>query len=87
LTYNSCVQIHYVSDTFYCLNFLQFWRGTLEQAQKEFEERNPRGEMTLVIEGLSESAANELPSEEDVKLELRTLLTLVLVHLRYYFNM
>jgi hypothetical protein len=27
-----------------------------------------------VIEGLSESAANELPSEEDVKLELRTLL-------------
>ncbi|KAG0554000.1 hypothetical protein KC19_12G055000 [Ceratodon purpureus] len=52
----------------------EFWRGTLEQAQKEFEERNPRGEMTLVIEGLSESAANELPSEEDVKLELRTLL-------------
>lgn len=52
----------------------QFWRGTLEQAQKEFEERNPRGEITLVIEGLSESAANELPSEEDVKLELRTLL-------------
>ena len=53
----------------------QFWRGTLEQAQKEFEERIPRGEMTLVIEGLSESAANELlPSEEDVTLELRTLL-------------
>ncbi|XP_073386864.1 uncharacterized protein [Physcomitrium patens] len=52
----------------------EFWRGTLQQARKEFEERNPRGEMTLVIEGLSESAADELPTEEDVKAELRALL-------------
>ena len=58
----------------YCLMCFQFWRGTLKQAQREFEERNPRGEMTLVIEGLAESAANELPSEEDVKIELRVLL-------------
>lgn len=52
----------------------EFWRGTLEQAQREFEQRNPRGEMTLVIEGLSETAADELPSEEDVELGLRTLM-------------
>lgn len=34
----------------------------------------PRGEMTLVIEGLSEDAAQELPSEEDIESELQILL-------------
>lgn len=53
---------------------LQFWRGTLEQAQEEFQERVSRGEMTLVIEGLSEDAAQELPSEEDIESELQILL-------------
>ena len=31
----------------------EFWRGTLDDAAAEFTERKPRGEITLVIEGLS----------------------------------
>jgi 16S rRNA (cytidine1402-2'-O)-methyltransferase len=32
----------------------EFWRGTLDAAAAEFTERKPRGEITLVIEGLGE---------------------------------
>eukprot|EP00850_Spirogloea_muscicola_P024014 SM000423S15725 [mRNA] locus=s423:889:2706:- [translate_table: standard] len=35
----------------------EFWRGSLAEAQAEFGQRNPRGEMTLVIEGLDRDAA------------------------------
>lgn len=34
----------------------------------------PRGEMTFVIEGLSEDDAQELPSVEDIESELQILL-------------
>ena len=31
----------------------EFWRGTLSEAIAEFETRQPRGEITLVVEGSS----------------------------------
>eukprot|EP00850_Spirogloea_muscicola_P019692 SM000196S05384 [mRNA] locus=s196:170523:173170:- [translate_table: standard] len=37
----------------------EFWRGSLAEAQAEFGQRNPRGEMTLVIEGLDRHAVAE----------------------------
>lgn len=51
----------------------EFWRGTLEEANVEFSSRNPRGEITLVIQGL-QKADLKGPTDEDIQLELERAL-------------
>jgi len=44
----------------------EFWRGTLSESKREFEERTPRGEITLVIEGFDgDDRALSVESDEE----------------------
>ncbi|KAH7429710.1 hypothetical protein KP509_09G062500 [Ceratopteris richardii] len=51
----------------------EFWRGTLEEALSEFSNRNPRGEITLVVQGWQKAYSQEL-TDEDIKHELEIAL-------------
>lgn len=51
----------------------EFWRGTLEEANLEFSNRSPRGEITLVIQGF-QKADFKGPTDEDIQLELEKAL-------------
>lgn len=51
---------------------LQFWRGTLGEANEAFASRQPKGEITILIEGKLTSD-DETPSEEFLEHELREL--------------
>lgn len=50
----------------------EFWRGTLAEAVQYYQEHNPKGELTLVIAGASESPTPL--TEEQLKAELERLL-------------
>lgn len=50
----------------------EFWRGTLVKAVQYYQEHNPKGELTLVIAGVSESPTPL--TEEQLKAELERLL-------------
>ncbi len=50
----------------------EFWRGTLAKAVQYYQEHNPKGELTLVIAGVSESPTPL--TEEQLKAELERLL-------------
>ncbi|KAG1334135.1 putative ribosomal RNA small subunit methyltransferase I [Cocos nucifera] len=52
----------------------EFWRGTLGEANKIFSTQQPRGEITLLIEGKAKSVA-EVPSDDQLELELRELIS------------
>lgn len=59
----------------YPRNFLfQFWRGNLGEACKAFSAQQPKGEITLLIDG-KEKSADEAPSEDHLELELRELIS------------
>eukprot|EP00250_Pteridium_aquilinum_P013313 c21267_g1_i1 orf=352-942(-) len=47
----------------------EFWRGTLEEANAEFSSRSPRGEITLVIQGLQKHDLKG-PTDEEIQLQL-----------------
>jgi hypothetical protein len=57
-----------------CENGFQFCRGTLEQIRKQFEDQSPRGEITLVIEGIPQSASKQILSEEEIEAQLGSLI-------------
>ncbi|XP_047329490.1 ribosomal RNA small subunit methyltransferase I isoform X2 [Impatiens glandulifera] len=52
----------------------EFWRGTLEEANKSFSTRQPKGEITLLIEGKTECGI-ETPSEAQLENKLRELIS------------
>jgi 16S rRNA C1402 (ribose-2'-O) methylase RsmI len=52
---------------------LQFWRGTLGEANEAFATRLPKGEITLLIEGNSISA-DETPSDDFLEHELKEMM-------------
>ncbi|CAM6037801.1 unnamed protein product [Sphagnum compactum] len=52
----------------------EFCRGTLEQIRKQFEDQSPRGEITLVIEGIPQSASKQILSEEEIEAQLGSLI-------------
>ncbi|PKI49643.1 uncharacterized protein LOC116213500 [Punica granatum] len=52
----------------------EFWRGTLCEAKEEFLTRQPRGEITLLIEGKT-SSEPEAPSDTQLENELRRLIS------------
>ncbi|KAJ7535387.1 hypothetical protein O6H91_12G031000 [Diphasiastrum complanatum] len=52
----------------------EFWRGTLDQALKEFQERDPRGEVTLLVAGLPESSMERFPTLEELESRLKNLI-------------
>ncbi|XP_008775433.2 ribosomal RNA small subunit methyltransferase I [Phoenix dactylifera] len=52
----------------------EFWRGTLGEANKIFSTQQPRGEITLLIEGKAKSVA-EVPADDQLELELRELIS------------
>jgi len=64
---------------------LQFWRGTLGEANEAFATRQPKGEITVLIEGQLISV-DETPSEDFLEHELRELMakghTLSAVHIQ-----
>lgn len=43
----------------------EVWRGTLEDALDEFSSRGPRGEFTMVIEGLLDTKGSESSVGDD----------------------
>ncbi|EFJ21037.1 hypothetical protein SELMODRAFT_107529, partial [Selaginella moellendorffii] len=51
----------------------EFWRGTLGKAQARFKESEPRGEVTLLIDGLPARAAERFPSNEELEDRLEIL--------------
>lgn len=51
----------------------EFWRGTLAEAKEIYQEKQPKGEFTLVIAGVEKAEVCCL-SEEELKAELRGLL-------------
>ncbi|MBA0625567.1 hypothetical protein Godav_003349, partial [Gossypium davidsonii] len=51
-----------------------FWRGTLGTAKEAFSTRQPKGEITLLIEGNSNSSV-ETPSESQLENDLRELIS------------
>jgi 16S rRNA C1402 (ribose-2'-O) methylase RsmI len=51
---------------------LQFWRGTLGEANEAFATRQPKGEITILIEGKLMSN-DETPSDDFLEHELREL--------------
>ncbi|KAF3447301.1 hypothetical protein FNV43_RR12484 [Rhamnella rubrinervis] len=51
----------------------EFWRGTLREAKEEFSSRQPKGEITLLIQG-KEDQAIEAPSESDLEKDLQDLI-------------
>ncbi|XP_052169068.1 uncharacterized protein LOC127785711 isoform X1 [Oryza glaberrima] len=52
----------------------EFWRGTIGEANEAFATRQPKGEITVLIEGKLISA-DETPSEDFLEHELRELMT------------
>ncbi|KAL2892751.1 Ribosomal RNA small subunit methyltransferase I [Bienertia sinuspersici] len=52
----------------------EFWRGTLQEAKEAFLSRQPRGEMTLLIEGKAK-CIDEPPQDSQIEDELRELIT------------
>ncbi|CAL4933374.1 unnamed protein product [Urochloa decumbens] len=52
----------------------EFWRGTLGEANEAFATRQPKGEITVLIEGQLISV-DETPSEDFLEHELRELMT------------
>uniref|UniRef100_A0A1J3HVJ1 Ribosomal RNA small subunit methyltransferase I n=2 Tax=Noccaea caerulescens TaxID=107243 RepID=A0A1J3HVJ1_NOCCA len=52
----------------------EFWRGSLGDAKKEFLIRQPKGEITLLIEGKEETKP-ENPTESQLEEELRVLIS------------
>lgn len=53
---------------------LQFWRGSLGEAKQEFLIRQPKGEITLLIEG-KEETKTENPTESQLEQELAVLIS------------
>jgi hypothetical protein len=66
--------VWYVDIQMACENGFQFCRGTLEQIRKQFEDQSSRGEITLVIEGIPQSASKQILSEEEIEAQLRSLI-------------
>ncbi|XP_058106009.1 uncharacterized protein LOC131249342 isoform X2 [Magnolia sinica] len=52
----------------------QFWRGTLGEAKEAFSNQQPKGEITLLIEG-KENSVDEVPSETQLEHDLRDLIS------------
>ncbi|KAJ0232108.1 hypothetical protein HA466_0293650 [Hirschfeldia incana] len=52
----------------------EFWRGSLGEAQQEFLIRQPKGEITLLIEGKEETRA-ENPTESQLEQQLAVLIS------------
>ncbi|XP_031503447.1 uncharacterized protein LOC116266382 isoform X2 [Nymphaea colorata] len=52
----------------------EFWRGTLGEAKEAFSSYQPKGEITILVEGKRDSAA-EVPSEAEIAHELRELVS------------
>ncbi|KAJ6399521.1 hypothetical protein OIU77_020140 [Salix suchowensis] len=52
----------------------EFWRGTLGEAKVRFLNQQPKGEMTLLIEGRTHSL-DETPSEDQLEHELGELIS------------
>ncbi|XP_020104692.1 uncharacterized protein LOC109721443 isoform X2 [Ananas comosus] len=52
----------------------EFWRGNLGEACEAFSAQQPKGEITLLIDG-KEKPADEAPSEDHLELELRELIS------------
>ncbi|KAL0906930.1 hypothetical protein M5K25_025465 [Dendrobium thyrsiflorum] len=52
----------------------EFWRGTLGEAVMVFSSGQPKGEITLLIEGRADSPA-KAPSEDELEYELRDLIS------------
>lgn len=52
----------------------QFWRGTLGEANKRYSTQEPKGEITLLIEGKANSV-NNVPSNDQLELELKELIS------------
>ncbi|KAE8712706.1 pentatricopeptide repeat-containing protein [Hibiscus syriacus] len=52
----------------------EFWRGTLGKAKEAFLTRQPKGEITLLIEGNSNCSV-ETPSESELENDLRELIS------------
>ncbi|MBD2480858.1 MULTISPECIES: 16S rRNA (cytidine(1402)-2'-O)-methyltransferase [Planktothrix] len=50
----------------------EFWRGTLAEAVQYYQDHNPKGELTLVIAGVTETAT--LLTEDQIKAELQRLI-------------
>lgn len=53
---------------------IQFWRGSLGEAKQVFSTHQPKGEITLLIEGKVNSEI-EMPSEIQLENELRHLIS------------
>lgn len=52
----------------------QFWRGSLGEASQVFSTQQPRGEITLLIEGKANSVA-EIPSDSQIEHHLKVLIS------------
>ncbi|KAL6960240.1 16S rRNA (cytidine(1402)-2'-O)-methyltransferase [Sarracenia purpurea var. burkii] len=52
----------------------EFWRGTLGEAKEAFSTRQPKGEITFLIEGKADYMV-ETPSESQLENELRELIS------------
>ncbi|KAL8524389.1 hypothetical protein ACS0TY_014104 [Phlomoides rotata] len=52
----------------------EFWRGTLEEAKEAFSARRPKGEITLLIEGMRISKDEKL-SDSELENELQKLIS------------
>lgn len=52
----------------------QFWRGTLGEAKEAFSSHQPKGEITVLVEGKAICVV-ETPSEDQLEKELRGLLS------------
>ncbi|GAB2225136.1 hypothetical protein Droror1_Dr00005924 [Drosera rotundifolia] len=52
----------------------EFWRGTLREAKEAFLLRQPKGEITVLVEGNPDSET-ESPPESQIEDELRSLIT------------
>ncbi|KAL8153933.1 hypothetical protein V2J09_011693 [Rumex salicifolius] len=52
----------------------EFWRGTLEEAKKVYSDRQPKGEITFLIEGKS-NVTQETPTDSQVEDDLQDLIS------------
>ncbi|XP_026393653.1 uncharacterized protein LOC113288743 [Papaver somniferum] len=52
----------------------EFWRGSLGEAKEAFSANQPKGEITLLIEGIA-TCIPEAPSEDQLEQELRNLIS------------
>lgn len=57
----------------FLLGEIQFWRGTLQSASNEWEVRIPKGEITLLIQGVKRGEEKEVASEEEIEERLTEL--------------